>query len=57
MFTPNMKFLCLTLWLAGLYTDNDSNTNSDINTDADNNRQSMIVYMMVRAFIHPVFPK
>ena len=37
--TPNMKFLCLTMWLGGLYSDND-------NTDAnkDNDRQSTIVY-------------
>ena len=35
IFAPNMKFLCLTMWL-GLYTDN-----SD--TDRDNDGQSMIV--------------
>ena len=27
MFTPNMKFLCLTMWLVGLYTDNVNDTN------------------------------
>ena len=45
IFTPNMKFLSLTMWLRGLYTDNDTdadtNTNSD--TDPDKDGQSMIV--------------
>ena len=43
-----MKFLCLTMWLGGLYTD-DTNTNADADTnanadsDTDNDGQSMIV--------------
>ena len=41
IFTPNMKFLCLTMWLGGLYTEN--NTDSDTKNDPDNDRQSMIV--------------
>ena len=31
IFIPNMKFLCLTMWLGGLYTDNDD---ADTNTNA-----------------------
>ena len=30
--TPNMKFLCLTMWLGGLYTHN-ANTDSDTDND------------------------
>ena len=42
--TPNMKFLCLTIWLGGLYTDNDSDANTDNNSDTDtDDGQSMIV--------------
>ena len=33
IFTPNMKFLCLTMWLGGLYTDNDDDANTDANND------------------------
>ena len=29
---PNMKFVCLTLWLGEVCTDNDANT--DVDTDA-----------------------
>ena len=51
IFTPNMSFLCLTMWLGGLYTDNDNetntdadaNTNTDSETDPNNDRQSRIV--------------
>ena len=32
IFTPNMKFACLMMWLGGLYTD-DSNADSDTDTD------------------------
>ena len=39
IFTPNIKFLFLTMWLGGRYTDNYSNADSDTNND----RQSMIV--------------
>ena len=35
-----MKFLSLTMWLGGLYTDNNTDANSD--TDPDNDGQSMI---------------
>ena len=37
ILTPNMKFLCLTLWLGGLYTHN---------SDTNNDGQSMIVYVL-----------
>ena len=40
MFTPNMNFLCLTMWHGGLYTDNNSDSDSD--TDSDTDGQSMI---------------
>ena len=39
---PNIKFVCLNLWLGEVCIDNDVNDNA--NTDAkDNDRQSMIV--------------
>ena len=43
-----MKFLCLTMWLGGLYTDNDTdaNTNTDTDSDTDNDGQSMIVWAL-----------
>ena len=40
---PNMKFLCLTMWLGGLYTDNNSDSDSDTDSDNDNDGQSVIV--------------
>ena len=47
IYTKNMKFLCLTMWLGGLYTDNDTNANADTDTDSDtdpnNDGQRMIV--------------
>ena len=45
IFTPNMKFLCLTMWLGGLYTDNDTDADADTDSDTDpnNDGQSMIV--------------
>ena len=38
IFIPDMKFLCLTLWLGGVCTDDTNNGAND-----DNNGQSMIV--------------
>ena len=35
IFIQNMKFLCLTLWLGGVYTDDDAKNNDG---------QSMLVY-------------
>ena len=29
IFTPNMKFLCLTMWQGGLYTDNNDTDNDN----------------------------
>ena len=29
VFTPNMKFLCLTMWLGELYTDNADDADND----------------------------
>ena len=45
IFTPNMKFLCLTMWLGGLYTDNDidADANTNANSDTNNDGKSMIV--------------
>ena len=40
IFTPNMKFLCPTMWLGGLYT---HDSNADTESDNDNDGQSMIV--------------
>ena len=40
IFIPNMKFLCVTLWLEGMCTDDDEDTNIDNN---DDDGQSMIV--------------
>ena len=45
IFTQNIKFLCLTTYLGGLYTDNDD-AGVDANTDNDynNDGQSMIAH-------------
>ena len=40
IFTPNMKFLCLTMWLGGLYTNND---NTNANADNDDDGQSIVI--------------
>ena len=41
IFVQNMKFLCITMWLGGLYTNN-ANDNTDDNAN-DDDGQSMIV--------------
>ena len=45
IFTVNMKFLCLTMWLGGLYTDND-----DADTDNDTNVGRRTRYDCIRLF-------
>ena len=35
--TPNMDFLCLTMWLVGLYTDN-----TDADTDNDDGQSTIV---------------
>ena len=42
IFAPNMKFLCLTMWLEGLYTDD-----IDADTDPDNDRKHNCVGSLV----------
>ena len=44
IFAPNIKFLCVTMCLGGLYTDNDSDANTDKDTD---DGQSTIVDSLV----------